>query len=209
MRRRTVLKGMLAGFAATGFRIPLAHAANYSGRFFVFVQADGGWDPTSFCDPKINWKGERIINRWAQDMGEDDIPRAGNIPYAPWADNKRFFENHYDKMLVINGVDAQTNSHTAGVVHNWSGRISEGYPTMSALLAAQYAGGMPVAYLNFGGYSVTAGVARFTRLTNLELLRDIATPNIPSRGRGRSLHRPCRLGDHGVLPGRHEPPPHR
>ena len=182
MRRRTVLKGMLAGIGAAGFRIPLAYAANYTGRFFVFVQADGGWDPTSFCDPKVNQKGERVINRWAKDMGEDDIPRAGDIPYAPWADNKTFFENHYDKMLVINGVDAQTNSHTAGVVHNWSGRISEGYPTMSALLAARYAGGMPVAYLNFGGYSVTGGVARFTRMTNQELLRDIAIPNVPSWG---------------------------
>ena len=43
--------------------------------------------------------------------------------------------------------DTQTNSHTVGVVHNWSGRNSEGYPAMSALLAARYgpdhAGGVP------------------------------------------------------------------
>ena len=35
-------------------------------------------------------------------------------------------------MLVINGVDAQTNSHTVRIVHNWSGRNSEGYPAVSA-----------------------------------------------------------------------------
>ena len=52
-------------------------------------------------------------------------------------------------MLVINGVDAQTNSHTVGIVHNWSGRNSEGYPTLSALLAARYAPDLPVSYLSF------------------------------------------------------------
>ncbi len=35
---------------------------------------------------------------------------AGNIRYAPFARNEAFFENHHDKMLVINGVDAQTGT---------------------------------------------------------------------------------------------------
>ena len=61
-------------------------------------------------------------------------------------------------MLVINGVDAQTNSHTVGIVHNWSGRNSEGYPTTTALLAAHYAPDLlTVPYLNFGGYSRHGG----------------------------------------------------
>ena len=79
-------------------------------------------------------------------------------------------------MLVINGVDAQTNSHTVGVVHNWSGRNSEGYPATTALLAADGAPGLPVAYVNFGGYSETAGLTRYTRLDNPDLLRSIAYP---------------------------------
>ena len=55
MNRRSVLKGLLAvAAAAPGFRLPLVHAADYYGKLFVFVQADGGWDPTSFCDPKAN-----------------------------------------------------------------------------------------------------------------------------------------------------------
>ena len=58
---------------------------------------------------------------------------AGNIRYAPFARNEAFFEKYYERILVINGVDAQTNSHTVGVVHNWSGRTSEGYPTATAL----------------------------------------------------------------------------
>ena len=162
-----------AGVAASGFRLPLVHASNYRGKLFVFVQADGGWDPTSFCDPKANTPGEPVINHWPED---DEIRQAGNIPYAPFARNVAFFEKYHRRMLVINGVDAQTNSHTVGIVHNWSGRNSEGYPTTTALLAAHYAQDLPVPYLSFGGYSVTSGLTRFTRIDDANLLRDIANP---------------------------------
>ena len=174
MRRRNLLKAvMAAGAAASGFRLPLVHAADYRGKLFVFVQADGGWDPTSFCDPKANTPGEPVINHWAE---RDEVRQAGNIPYAPFARNERFFEKYHRRMLVINGVDAQTNSHTVGIVHNWSGRNSEGYPTTTALLAAHYAPELPVSYLSFGGFSVTAGLTRFTRIDNADLLRRVANP---------------------------------
>ena len=174
MRRRTLLKGMLAAVAMTpGFRLPLVDAAGHHGKLFVFVQADGGWDPTSFCDPKSNSPGEPVINHWAE---YGDIHQAGNIPYAPFANNAAFFEKYFQRMLVINGVDAQTNSHTVGIVHNWSGRNSEGYPTLSALLAAYYAPALPVPYLSFGGFSATSGITRFTRIDRAELLHAIADP---------------------------------
>ena len=174
MRRRSFLKGLLAtAAAAPGFRLPLVHAGDYSGKLFVFVQADGGWDPTSFCDPKSNSSGEPVINHWAQ---YDEVRQVGSISYAPFANNVRFFEKYYRRMLVINGVDAQTNSHTVGIVHNWSGRNSEGYPTLSALLAAHYAPTLPIPYLSFGGFSVTAGITRFTRIDRARLLRAIAVP---------------------------------
>ena len=174
MRRRTLLKGLLAAaIGAPGFRLPLVNAADYRGKLFVFVQADGGWDPTSFCDPKTNTRGEPVINHWAE---YDDVRQIGNIFYAPFANNAAFFEKYYQRMLVINGVDAQTNSHTVGIVHNWSGRNSEGYPTLSALLAAHYAPALPIPYLSFGGFSVTSGITRFTRIDNANLLRDIAYP---------------------------------
>ena len=176
MKRRAMLKTLLAagaGVAASGFRLPLVHAADHRGKLFVFVQADGGWDPTSFCDPKANTPGEPVINHWAE---RDEVRQAGRIAYAPFARNAAFFTKYHRRMLVINGVDAQTNSHTVGIVHNWSGRNSEGYPTTTALLAAHYAPELPVPYLSFGGYSVTSGLTRFTRIDNADLLRDIANP---------------------------------
>ena len=174
MRRRTLLKGLLAATVASpGFRLPLVDASNHGGKLFVFVQADGGWDPTSFCDPKANTPGEPVINHWAQ---YDEVRQIGNILYAPFANNVTFFEKYYQRMLVINGVDAQTNSHTVGIAHNWSGRNSEGYPTLSALLAAYYAPALPIPYLSFGGFSVTSGITRFTRIDRAELMRAIADP---------------------------------
>ena len=177
MKRRDFMRIMLGAGTAPGFRVPLANAADYHGKLFAFVQADGGWDPTSFCDPKTNVAGEPIINHWAE-AGE--VRQAGNIRYAPFANNQAFFDKYYQRILVVNGVDAQTNSHTAGVVHNWSGRISEGYPTTTALLAAHNGAGLSMPYLSFGGFSNTAGVAVFTRLNNAGEIRNISRPEVPA-----------------------------
>ena len=173
MDRRQFVRGILAAGAAAGFRVPMLDAADYRGKLFVFVQAAGGWDPTSFCDPKTNTPGEPVINNWAESA---EIGQAGNIRYAPFARNRQFFEKYYRRMLVINGVDAQTNSHTAGVTHNWSGRISEGYPTTTALLASDNGADLAMPYLTFGGFSRTESLTPFTRLDNPERHLNIAAP---------------------------------
>ena len=180
MNRRDVLRGMLVtgGLGSLGFRISWANADDYRGKLLVNVQADGGWDPTSFCDPKTNQPKEPIINHWAEHADPDE---AGNILYAPFANNKEFFDKHQDKILVINGVDAQTNSHTAGIVHNWSGRISEGFPSATALWAGNAPEDLPLPYLGFGGYSESAGVVRPTRMSGPDLLRNIASPELNER----------------------------
>ena len=182
MDRRSFMKVMTGVGMVSGFRVPLANAANYTGKLFVFVQAAGGWDPTSFCDPKANVAGEPTINNWAT---SGEVGQAGNIRYAPFANNQAFFDKYYQRILVVNGVDAQTNSHTAGVVHNWSGRISEGYPTTTALLAAHNGVGLSMPYLSFGGFSNTAGVAVFTRLNNPTEIRNIAKPELAGGDPGR------------------------
>ena len=46
MKRRALIKGLAAGAVGgmAGFRLPLASAADHGGKFFAFVQADGGWE---------------------------------------------------------------------------------------------------------------------------------------------------------------------
>ena len=186
MKRRTFVRSLLAPAvgAVSGFHLPLANASNYDGKLFVFVQAKGGWDPTSFCDPKMNTPGEKVINHWAEN---GETRQAGNLFYADFANNAPFFEKYYDRTLVINGVDAQTNSHTVGVTHSWSGRVSEGYPSMTALLAAHHGPELPLAYLRFGGFSYTAGLTTFTLMKEPELIRNIAAPNLNRWGRSPYL----------------------
>ncbi len=178
IKRRDLIK--LAGWSAVGASLPLgfrsyAATEGYDGPLFICLQVDGGWDVTSFCDPKMNVPGEEEINHWAN---SGEIQQTGNIQYAPFAGNAAFFEKYRDDMLVINGIDAQTNSHSAGVTHTWSGRLSEGYPTVTALAASAFASDLPMGYVSGGGYQETAGLTRYTTLNNPDGLRDLILGNV-------------------------------
>ena len=190
MKRRSFLKTMassatLAAFSSLSNRV-WAAPGEYQGRFLVVMQMDGGWDVTQLCDPKTNTPGELDINNWAN---SSEIQTAGRIQYAPVASNQRLFENHHQKMLVINGVDAQTNSHTTGVLHNWSGRNAAGLPTLTALFAASKAPELPLAYVNNGGFSDTADLIRFSRLNDHNALIDLLDPSVVPWDDTRSLRR--------------------
>lgn len=158
---------------------------DYTGPLVVVVQASGGWDVTSFCDPKMNVPNELEINHWANG---NETQQVGNIRYAPWASNETFFQKYHDRMLVINGIDAQTNSHDVGMRHNFSGRLSAGYPALQALVARIYAADMSVSWLNNGGYAETAELIRYSRMGGQpELIHELAYPNrIPGENNGAS-----------------------
>ncbi|MGA1599075.1 MAG: DUF1501 domain-containing protein [bacterium] len=175
-RREFLTRTMLLGVAGLGLRVPRLYGAPlspYSGRLLVTLQAEGGWDVTSFCDPKVNQPGEPEITNWSKSK---EIRTAGNLKYAPFAKNTELFEKYHRYMLVINGIDAQTNSHTTGVLHNWSGRNAEGFPSLTALFAAHNAPKQPLSYINFGGFGQTGGVIRFSRLDDVNTLRGLLEP---------------------------------
>lgn len=177
MNRRDLLKQMSLASAALLMPSARVFAApeDYTGRFFITLQAAGAWDVSSFCDPKANQSGEPEINTWSR---SESIQTAGNIAYAPFGNNAAFFDAYYQDMMVINGIDAQTNSHTTGVLHNWSGRNSGNYPSLTALFSAANAPELPLAYLNFGGYSETANLVRYTRLDDINALLSVLRPNV-------------------------------
>lgn len=149
-------------------------ATGYSGRLLVNLQLNGAMDVTSFADPKTNVAGKPVINNWATTAG---VQQAGNIAYAPFAQNAVFFDKYYRDILVINGVDAQTNSHTVGVLHNWSGRNTEGFPTLTALFAAVNQTDLPMPYLNFGGFASTQGITEITQVGRIAVLQNLVQPN--------------------------------
>ena len=191
MRRRNFLQ--LAAASGLGLSIPIsigrARAAEggYPGPFFVFVNAGGAWDPRFHFDPTLDVTQNRLYTSVAQ---------VGNISYAPigvdlealgldpgygyetlLVGNKTFLDRHGAKLTVINGVDMQTNNHDAGTRAIWSGNLSEGYPSIGALIAAAKAGDRPMAYLSAGGYDATNGLVPLTRVGSADDMQKLAFPN--------------------------------
>ncbi|TPV93807.1 MAG: DUF1501 domain-containing protein [Myxococcales bacterium FL481] len=197
MERRDFLK--LAGLA--GFSVvPFASAdddrrqpsRSYAGPFFVMVNAAGGWDPTLLCDPK-----GRLTETDPDPINEyfvDEILTAGNIRYAPVGGNQAFFDKHFQRLLVLNGVDMQTNGHDSGARNCWSGSLNEGFPSFGAFVAAHHGPTLPMSYLSFGGYDETAGIVARTRSGNVNALQRLAYPErINTNDEESTFHSPRAL----------------
>ncbi|MDC0716042.1 DUF1501 domain-containing protein [Nannocystis bainbridge] len=157
-------------------------AETYGGPLWVFLNAGGGWDPTSLCDPK-GGKGPEDPEAMNRAFTTDQIEAAGNIRYpnigtmdSPTA-YQDFFQKHYKRLRVINGLDMQSNGHDSGSRHCWSGRLAEGYPSLAALVAAVHGHALPMSYLSFGGYDDTQGQVARTRSGNTAALARIAYPD--------------------------------
>ena len=173
--RRAFLKmASYAPFIASYSTLSSA-ASPFTGKFVVTVQAVGAWDVTLFCDPKENQSGEPVITNWSKN---NETQTSGNIRYAPFANNETFFKKHASKMLVINGVDSQTNAHTIGETVNWSGRTAAGYPTLTALYSAAKAPTLPMSYVSFGGFSRAENIIRATQLGwSVNQIGELLRPN--------------------------------
>ncbi|WP_185962612.1 DUF1501 domain-containing protein [Thalassomonas sp. M1454] len=161
MNRRNFLKYSTAALASNAIMSNVTWAADpgYTGEFLLQVQVFAGWDVASFCDPKQ----DADINTWA---ATDTIKTAGNIKYAPFANNGPLFENHHDKMLVVNGVNSFTNSHSAGRLYSFTGFNGGGYPSLSALFAAEKGARVPIPVIFNGGDFFTQGIVAASKLGN-------------------------------------------
>lgn len=181
MKRRALL-GYL-GLTGLGITLPsvpcrvwAAQSTAYKGLLYVNLQASGGWDVTSFCDPKMNQPNEKIINNWATSA---EIQKAGNIAYAPVGNNARFFQQHFDKMLVINGINSRTNAHAAGRLFNHAGSSKNGAPYLSALHACAQNKGLAMPLMVYGD-AVTANLVAPTKLSRD--IFQIVEPNVRTPG---------------------------
>jgi hypothetical protein len=178
-RRRLLHSAALAvgGLAVSPITSSQVFAAGqyYKGRLLVTLQLNGGADVTSFCDPKVNTPGEPAINHWAESYSPE---KAGRISFAPFGRNEKLFKKYRKYMLVVNGVDSQTNAHSTGVLYNWSGRNSVGAPSLTALHAAKNSSDQPLAYTGMGGFSQTAGLIRLNRIKDINNIRSLLNPTI-------------------------------
>ena len=190
MYRRQFLKYMgSSGLGLLLSRQSLLAQEAVPDRFWISVNAGGGWDPTYFVDPKGNrprLDGRGPVNNYSVNA----IQSAGNIRFPssypedidpPDANSPghfaNFFPKHASRLLVINGVDTQTNNHDSGSRYVWSGKIESGYPSFAALAAATTAPSQPLAYISNGGYDNTASLVAPARIGGGEVFQKLAHPN--------------------------------
>jgi uncharacterized protein (DUF1501 family) len=183
MRLTATASGMLM---CGGVRMALAQHA-FSGPYWLFIEARGGWDPTSFCDPKGSGLG---VNGDINNYDQNDIGRIGNLRYAPPPDsfasstlysNRDFFEAHYQRLVVINGINYRTNSHEVGSTASWTGSRANNYPALAALIASETAPefALPFVANSSSESSRTNGLVPRTTVRggDLNAIREIAFPN--------------------------------
>lgn len=152
----------------------------WGGPYFLHMHASGGWDPTIFCDGKLSAPGAspEYENRIVKEVGDVNgvpVPLADangkfllkvNQGADAMEDPQHFFQTLGSRVLVVNGVDTQTNNHETGVQGLACGHNDVELPALAAL----FAGGViqtkniPLAFLAHGQYNRTGdvvGVSRF------------------------------------------------
>ncbi len=187
MNRRTLLKlSALGGLSMGAPWLPSPSVAQAGAdKFWIFVTANGGWDPRFLFDPTLNEAQNRLYT---------DIGKIGNIEFAPidalpeefgfeegsepiYLNPERFLERFGSRLTVFNGVDTSTNNHDAGQRAVTSGSIGEDLPAFGAMLAATYGREMPLPFVSFGGYDSTFDLAPLSRIGSSNLLSKVASPN--------------------------------
>jgi uncharacterized protein (DUF1501 family) len=195
MRLSATASGMLL---CGGVRMALAQQA-FSGPYWLFVEANGGWDPTSFCDPKGFGLG---VNGDINNYDQNDIGQAGNISFAPPPDsfandtslfsNADFFQAHFQRLVVVNGINHRTNSHDVGRMASWTGSRELNYPSLAALIASEQASelALPMVANRSSESSRTNGLVPRTvvRGSDLNAVREVAFPNRRNVSRSDQYH---------------------
>ena len=179
MQRRDFIKMA----SATGLVVPswawmpeaLAQSAPYTGKILINIHADGGIDQSSWADPR---EKDATINNYAAAGTPAGV--AGNIRYAPMGNNKSFFDKYFRQILVINGVHSETNGHDEGTRAHATGRLDMGYPNISELFAFTYGKGMPMPWVNSGGFRMSAGLVAPTPVPDANAWRTLTQPNAAS-----------------------------
>ena len=152
-----------------------AQTAPYTGKILINIHADGGIDQSSWADPR---EKDATINNYAAAGTPAGV--AGNIRYAPMGNNKAFFDKYFRQILVINGVHSETNGHDEGTRAHATGRLDMGYPNISELFAFTYGKGMPMPWVNAGGFRTSAGLVAPTPVPDANAWRTLTQPNAAS-----------------------------
>jgi len=158
--------------------IPVSNAQSiYSGKILVDVHCNGGIDNSSWFDPR---EKDPAMNDYARNGIAAAV--SGNIRTAPMGLNAPFLAANFRRMMVINGVNSETNSHEDGTRVHATGSLAMTYAVMPELYAAAKGANLPFAWLNSGAYDMSAGLVAATPMPNGATFRQLLNPNSQSAG---------------------------
>ncbi|MES2663640.1 MAG: DUF1501 domain-containing protein [Pseudomonadota bacterium] len=228
MKRRELL-GLL-GFSGLASMTPFAwpryaQANTLNNRLWIVVQAPGGWDPVSFCNPRgavdyfsTNSTG-KIFNRGIMsNYPVNFIETLGGITYAPGVTATseqsygNFVKKYYRDLLVINGIEMSTNNHDIGARLSLSGNGGIALPAFAAYAAATNQNPLILNFLSGGSYINTAGLStkvsvdgvksllRFSDTNTLLNKKEVFPSELFERLQQERLLRAQRLANQSKLP---------
>ena len=156
--------------------VPVSNAQSvYSGKILVDIHAGGGLDASSWFDPR---ETDPTMNNYAAAGTPAGV--AGNLRAAPMGNNVAFLQANFRRMLVINGVNSETNSHEDGTRAHATGTLAMAYATMPELYAYAKPAAAPLPWLNSGAYSMSAGLIPATPMPNGNTFQQLISPNAAS-----------------------------
>lgn len=169
LNRRQILSG--AGMALGALSLPRpVRAASPSETCFIFIFAQGGWDPTRVLATPFS-------NRNVSMEAAADRATAGGISYVDHPDRpavRSFFEGYHDRSVILNGLMVRSIAHEICTLIAMTGTTSGVSPDWPAIIAARDADRYTLPQLVLGGPSfpgaLGAVVARTGSAGQLESL---------------------------------------
>jgi uncharacterized protein (DUF1501 family) len=132
MNRRHFLYGASAALAAMGVSLP-SRAVESNDRKLIFVFAPGGWDVTRVFAPEFS-NPNVAMEANAERATRGDLAWVSS-PERPSVD--LFFENHHDRMAVVNGMMVRSIAHDICTMIALTGTSSGLAPDWPAIVASR------------------------------------------------------------------------
>lgn len=157
LRRRDLLRLAPAGLASALALPRLARAEAAPGdRRFLFVWADGGWDPT--------WVFAPVFDNPYVDMPQDGSSRvdAGGLTWVSGPDRPsvdRFFTTWGARTCVLNGFEVRSIAHERCTRILFTGSAAAGQNDIPTRLATGAPSHLPLAHVVFSGPAYGDGSA--------------------------------------------------
>lgn len=180
MNRRQFLTASLGltGASMLTSREGLASMESESERNFLFVFAQGGWDPTRVFTPEFD--NARVAMETDAEPNQMGSLRWVSHVSRPSVDT--FFESHYDKTMIVNGVQVRSIAHEICTSLLFTGGVSGDGADWATRIASETSRVLPIPHLVLGGPSFAGDLgAMVVRTGSSNQLEDVLNRSILER----------------------------